>query len=68
MFKSLAASLLLITASAVVFAENNDEQYLNDCKGFAQEDKVPAEELDGYLKECVQMLKESAKESAKGES
>ena len=39
-----------------------EQEYMELCQSYAKDDGVPAEELDEYLKSCVQDFKDSASE------
>ena len=67
MIKSIVVSFLLVFFSAAVVADRHEEmeqQYLEECEAYAKEDKVSAEELDAYLKDCVKELTEEAAKQA----
>lgn len=68
MFKPLAISLVLFSFPVAVFAtdaDNVEQQYLEECKLYAQEDNISADELDTYLNECVENMKQTVKEVEK---
>jgi hypothetical protein len=52
-------SCLVFTAS--VFAENREELKAR-CEQYAQEDNIPAEEMEQYMTDCVSELTEESPE------
>lgn len=42
--------------------KHSEEEMLEQCKSFAKEDEVSADEMPEYLKNCVEDLKEAAKD------
>ncbi len=56
----LVALLVMFGATAPVVAEETMEDMDKRCRGYAEEDKVPAEDLDVYMKECLENLKQDS--------
>jgi hypothetical protein len=57
----LMALLVLFGFTSPVVAEESMEDMEKRCRGYAVEDEVPADELDTYMKECVDgILRENA--------
>ena len=67
MKKSVVIGILMGLSTTLVFAndeEKVEQKFLEECKAYAKEDKVGADELEAYLDECVKEMKEAEKESA----
>ncbi len=68
--------LLTAAALAAVFSfdalaaidEGQKEAFEADCRSYALEDRVPEEELDSYIVQCVQDLVEAQSEDSASES
>ena len=54
-----ALGFLALMATTVAWAEETAE---DQCRRFAVEDGIPAEELDGYIKECLADLEQTEKD------
>jgi len=69
-------NVLLGAALSAVFSINalaaNDmeqqESFSADCKRYAQEEGVPAEEMESYMSQCIQDLSAAASEDGAAES
>ncbi|MEJ2530072.1 MAG: hypothetical protein P8Z39_08450 [Gammaproteobacteria bacterium] len=57
-FLHLMALLILFGATAPAFAEESMDDMDKRCRGYAEEDKVPADELEDYVKECIQSIQQ----------
>ena len=67
---SLFSLILLLSTLAVsssVFAEQTEEDYDKLCRSYAQEDNVAADELDAYVKDCIEGLKAENATPEKGQ-
>ena len=62
---AVAAVIAAVIASPGVLAD--DAEYREQCKKYAQEEGVPAEEMKQYIKDCVSDLKGSESESESAE-
>lgn len=54
----LMALLLLFGATAPVVAEETLEEMEQRCRTYAEEDKIAPDELDEYLKECIDSIQQ----------
>ncbi|MGD2117575.1 MAG: hypothetical protein PVG66_04390 [Chromatiales bacterium] len=54
---SLFGLLLVLLTSGNAFAAPSQDDFEKTCREYAEEDKVAADEMDSYLKECVENLK-----------
>ncbi len=54
-----ALGFLALMATTVAWAEETAE---DQCRRFAVEDGIPAEELDSYIQQCVADLEQAEKE------
>ncbi len=54
-----ALGFLALTASSVIWAEETTEE---QCRRFATEDGISAEELDSYISQCVADLEQAEKD------
>ena len=59
-FLHLVALLVLFGTTAPVVAEKTMDDMDKRCRGYAEEDKVPADELDAYIKECIENIKQDS--------
>ncbi len=57
-FLHLMALLLVFGTTASVVAEESVEEMEKRCYGYAEEDKISADELDDYIKECIQGIEQ----------
>ena len=55
------ASFVMLPAFAAEDAQK-DQEYMELCQSYAKDDGVSADELDEYLKSCVQDFRDSAAE------
>lgn len=63
------ALLVLLGISAPVVAEESMEEMEKRCRSYAVEDSIPADELDNYVKECIEdLMRESAETSSESAS
>jgi|APSaa5957512535_1039671.scaffolds.fasta_scaffold319941_1 hypothetical protein len=53
---SYLLALLVSVGSAPLFAEESMDDIEKRCRGYAEEEKVPAEDVDLYIKECVDSI------------
>lgn len=60
----LMALLVMFGATAPVVAEESMEDMDKRCRSYAEEDKVPADELEDYVKDCIQSIKQDEAEPA----
>ena len=56
-------ALFVVTAQAEV-SDAQMKAFKKECKGYAAEENVPEEEMQGYVEQCVQDLVASEQESA----
>lgn len=61
-FLQLMALLIVFGATAPVVAEEGMEDMDKRCRGYAEEDKVSADELEDYVKECIQSIQQESEE------
>jgi len=61
----LAAALVAATTLSL-WADARTEQIKEECAAYAVQESVPAEELDAYMKECMQSMNEQYQEDAVG--
>ena len=62
--KAFVALLVAASAAVTLAAEANMAQIEKDCRYYAEQEAVPAEELDAYMKDCIRVLKEESREDA----
>lgn len=56
MKRFLAVLLPMVTLATSVFSATDEELYMQyevDCRKYAQEDSVPAEDMDAYMEQCM---------------
>ncbi|GAB6041690.1 hypothetical protein [Endothiovibrio diazotrophicus] len=61
----IAASLLALFSNASLALAAEQADYEAQCRKWAQEDEVPADQLQEYLARCIEDAKASAAEDAK---
>jgi hypothetical protein len=65
----LMVLLVLCGIAAPVVAEESMEEMEKRCRSYAVEDSIPADELDNYVKECIDdLMRESAEASSESAS
>lgn len=62
-FLHLMALLVVFGTTAPVVAEESVEEMEKRCQSYAQEDNIPADELEDYMKECIQGLEQDDTQS-----
>lgn len=62
-FLHLMALLVVFGTTAPVVAEESVEEMGKRCQSYAQEDNIPADELEDYMKECIQGLEQDDTQS-----
>jgi hypothetical protein len=58
-------SLSLVAGDALAYSDDEIEA---QCREYASEDAVPPEEMDDYLAECIQSLRDSGDESTSSDA
>jgi len=63
----IAAAALAAALSVTGLAVAEDDDRMAECKAYAEEDGVPADEMDDYLAQCMEDKAASESEDAKDE-
>lgn len=60
--KKMLFAAFALTLALPVFASDDEtnQEYLQQCKEYAKDDGVSADEMDEYIKDCVKDMQESA--------
>ncbi len=64
MLLPLMALLILFGITAPVVAEESIDEMDKRCRSYAVEDGIPAEELEDYVKECIDGIMQEGSDSA----
>jgi 3-deoxy-D-arabino-heptulosonate 7-phosphate (DAHP) synthase class II len=62
-FLHLMALLVVFGTTAPVVAEESVEEMEKRCRSYAEEDSIPADELEDYIKECIQGIEQDDTQS-----
>lgn len=59
--KKMLFAAFALTLALPVFAADDEknQEYMDQCKTYAQEDGVAAEEMEDYIQNCVKDMQES---------
>ncbi|MCW8944141.1 MAG: hypothetical protein OQL27_05150 [Sedimenticola sp.] len=64
---SLLVLLFAIIANSAIAADSSNQTDEERCQAYAKEDAVPAAELDDFMKDCLESIKDDGQEKGKND-